>query len=430
MKKLITLCFTVFICLSFAKSQTKLYLYPSTDWLSSGATFGAIFKNGDIDTGTNVMFTVSNSTTHLYELDVPTGTWTQIRLNRYAPDGVSNWGGYTYDIPYDGTKNCITVVGWASSHILSTYPPQPIRIKFKKPATWENVNIHAWDAMGVKIFAADWPGMAMSAEADDWYSYQVEYFQGFGLNVNNVSNTIVLAGGGVVANTCYQATSSSTAEVCDCPAPSIMKSSVFVGDTPASANWYNAQSTDRSSDFNGTNLGAVSVLKIGANLTIKSMLDNAGTLNYTIDNSSAKSISLNRASTDLVGGDVFQISSGVNVLDGLTLSNGSHTIAVWFTSSVDDVTDIDDNTGSKYIATFDINNTPTEVQSTEIIKSVFVSDKQLHAAFIGTAKVEIYTPTGQLIYVGFAKEQFSYAIQQSGIYLLRINGEPRKIIVP
>lgn len=165
----------------------KFYLIPSADWLSDGATFAAIFSNGA--TEEKVSFTL-NSTTGMYELPIPAGTWTQVSARRYSPDGTGDWGGFatlngevysTNYIPYDGSFNCIEVTGWANGtdpnqYILSTYPFDPadgITIRFKKPASWPLVNIHAWDAVGTPIAGFDWPGNPMVEEAANpgWYSY-------------------------------------------------------------------------------------------------------------------------------------------------------------------------------------------------------------------------------------------------------------------
>ena len=170
----------------------KFYLIPSADWLSNDAKVGAIFKNGT--TEEKVMFSL-NSSIGMYQLFIPDGTWTQVCMKRYAPDGVSDWGGFaTYDpvnevqvnnfIPYDGTFNRIEVEGWAdgtnpAQYILSTYSdaqPQGITIRFKKPTTWSIVNVHAWDAVGAPLPGFSWPGNAMTENpaGSGWYEYKFD----------------------------------------------------------------------------------------------------------------------------------------------------------------------------------------------------------------------------------------------------------------
>jgi len=111
------------------------YLIPSAQWLSNSATFGAIFKNGTAEV--KVPFTL-DSTTGMYRLTIPAGSWPQICMKRYSTDGTGDWGGFaTYDavllkqinnfISYNRAFNCITIKGWAngtdsSQYALSTYP--------------------------------------------------------------------------------------------------------------------------------------------------------------------------------------------------------------------------------------------------------------------------------------------------------------------
>ncbi|OJU53507.1 MAG: hypothetical protein BGN96_09445 [Bacteroidales bacterium 45-6] len=113
----------------------QFYLIPSSQWLSNNATFGAIFKNGA--TEVKVPF-ILNSSTGMYKLTIPAGSWPQICLKRYSTDGMGDWGGFaTYDavlqiqsnnfITYNKAYNCISVIGWAngtdpSQYNISTYP--------------------------------------------------------------------------------------------------------------------------------------------------------------------------------------------------------------------------------------------------------------------------------------------------------------------
>lgn len=112
-----------------APTVEKFYLIPSADWLSGGATFAAIFKNGT--TEQKVFFSL-NSSTGKYELNVPVGDWPQICIKRYDPSGVNDWGGFsTFDaineihtnnyISYNRAFNYIELFGWANGTNSSDY---------------------------------------------------------------------------------------------------------------------------------------------------------------------------------------------------------------------------------------------------------------------------------------------------------------------
>ena len=48
----------------------------------------------------------------------------------------------------------------------------PLVVHFKRPAGWQaTANIHYWDTSPADP-ATTWPGVAMTAEANDWYVYQ------------------------------------------------------------------------------------------------------------------------------------------------------------------------------------------------------------------------------------------------------------------
>ena len=47
----------------------------------------------------------------------------------------------------------------------------PLVVHFKRPAGWEaGIRIHYWDATPADT-ATTWPGIAMAAEANDWFVY-------------------------------------------------------------------------------------------------------------------------------------------------------------------------------------------------------------------------------------------------------------------
>ena len=47
----------------------------------------------------------------------------------------------------------------------------PLVVRFKRPADWQTtVNIHYWDTSPADP-QTTWPGIAMTAEANDWFAY-------------------------------------------------------------------------------------------------------------------------------------------------------------------------------------------------------------------------------------------------------------------
>ena len=92
---------------------TVLYLVPSANWNESNARFAAYFfgSNGN----TWVSMTKVTGESNLYQVTVPTGSWTNVIFCRMNPANSTNgWGNdqkwnQTSDLTYNGTSNCYTV---------------------------------------------------------------------------------------------------------------------------------------------------------------------------------------------------------------------------------------------------------------------------------------------------------------------------------
>ena len=78
-------------------------------------------------------------------------------------------GQQTADLFLD-SDGCFVEGAW----LASCQPPTAgIKLYFKKPAAWaETVNLHFWNGNG-DIAASDWPGVVMTNEGNDWFSYQM-----------------------------------------------------------------------------------------------------------------------------------------------------------------------------------------------------------------------------------------------------------------
>ena len=98
--------------------------------------------------------------------------------------------------------------------------------------------------------------------------------------------------------------------------------------------------------FHGKDLGTLTTLELGGEFQVWPSSTTAGTLCYKIDDGTENSISLPKTGTD--GNNSKHSGSGAVDLSGL--AGGSHSIAVWFKHG----SDIDNNGGSNFVATFTI----------------------------------------------------------------------------
>ena len=102
--------------------------------------------------------------------------------------------------------------------------------------------------------------------------------------------------------------------------------------------------------FHGKDLGTLTTLELGGEFQVWPSSTTAGTLCYKIDDGTENSISLPKTGTD--GNNSKHSGSGAVDLSGL--AGGSHSIAVWFKHG----SDIDNNDGSNFVATFTITAAP------------------------------------------------------------------------
>lgn len=98
--------------------------------------------------------------------------------------------------------------------------------------------------------------------------------------------------------------------------------------------------------FHEKDLGTLTTLELGGEFQVWPSSTTAGTLCYKIDDGTENSISLPKTGTD--GNNSKHSGSGAVDLSGL--AEGSHSIAVWFKHG----SDIDNNGGSNFVATFTI----------------------------------------------------------------------------
>ena len=98
----------------------KLYLKPNSNWKTASARFATYYFNSSGNTWASM--TAVSGETDLYEVTVPTGSWTNVIFCRMNPASTTNswtnetvfWN-QTNDLTYDGTNNCYTVAEGAWS---------------------------------------------------------------------------------------------------------------------------------------------------------------------------------------------------------------------------------------------------------------------------------------------------------------------------
>ncbi len=120
-------------------------------------------------------------------------------------------------------------------------------------------------------------------------------------------------------------------------------------------------------NFHGKVLGTLTTLELGGEFQVWPSSTTAGTLCYKIDDGTENSISLPKEKDE--GNNSKHSGSGAVDLSGL--AEGSHSIAVWFTHG----SDIDNNGGSNYVATFTIAAAGEEPEPVADVTIYFVNTK-------------------------------------------------------
>ena len=119
--------------------------------------------------------------------------------------------------------------------------------------------------------------------------------------------------------------------------------------------------------FHEKDLGTLTTLELGGEFQVWPSSTTAGTLCYKIDNGTENSISLPKTGTD--GNNSKHSGSGAVDLSGL--AGGSHSIAVWFKHG----SDIDNNSGSNFVATFTIAAATPDPEPVADVTIYFVNTK-------------------------------------------------------
>ena len=85
--------------------------------------------------------------------------------------------------------------------------PSSIKVSFKTPVGWTACKIHSWYGAANTSLTGAWPGMAMSLEADGYYSYTVTGFTSLpiGIVFNNGTGSSQTVNLGTSADKCWDA---------------------------------------------------------------------------------------------------------------------------------------------------------------------------------------------------------------------------------
>ena len=160
----------------------------------------------------------------------------------------------------------------------------------------------------------------------------------------------------------------------------IGNSYIFIEQPDGSNVWYNAHGKYNQLIFHGTNLGTVTTLKIGGEAQTYPIVNNGVvvTLEYMIDGTSFKTLPMSWFKNENSNG--WWHSTTTDVIAGLNLTPGTHTIDIWFhVTGPNNANAYDNNSnngGKNYVATFTIADTtpPTIVTAEASNVTPYVAD--------------------------------------------------------
>ena len=175
--------------------------------------------------------------------------------------------------------------------------------------------------------------------------------------------------------------------------------------------------------FQGANIGSFSTnFILGGELQVWPSLSSPATLYYSIDSGNFTAITL--PNNGAVGNNSKHYGESTISVTGLT--NGSHSVAIYFQAGSAAV--YDNNSSANFVASFTKTALTGFSQNLESSLSIFAQNGEIKAIFNGTAQINLYSVTGQLIRSVSATNQFNQSVK-SGVYLLRINGQSHKVLV-
>jgi hypothetical protein len=209
----------------------------------------------------------------------------------------------------------------------------------------------------------------------------------------------------------------------------VSDSYIFVGQSPESAVWYNGSAPYQTENFNGKNLGSVTThVYLGAEITTAPVLEDVVVkMFYQINDLTVKEVLLPHDSDNGATSSKWKSTSGTNVFADYSLAKGeTYQLKVWFNATQGATTLWDSNNSANYIATFTYDlGTGTE-KLTENFR--IVTNDGLKVILNSKSLVELYAINGQKVHSGVYENEFSIR-PESGIYMLKVNGETVKVAI-
>jgi alpha-amylase len=140
--------------------KTTTNVAPSlTVSLSGGTYYAAQSVTLSTSTGASVYYTTDNTpatnASTLYTVPIPVSSSKTLRAIAFNP-----------------TTQLYSVEA-INSYVISTLPAS-IKVRFKAPADWTACKVHSW--AGSTALTGAWPGVAMTLDADGYYSYTLTGF--------------------------------------------------------------------------------------------------------------------------------------------------------------------------------------------------------------------------------------------------------------
>ena len=420
MKKTILSCLIAFMSMGFVHAEGKFYLKPSVvQWGMDGAVFGATFKDAFGIESDVIRSKPTESNPYIYELDIPDGEWTQIRPRRYAPDWEDEWeitevGYFTY-----GTNNFITIIEWIGTHLSTYNSPVLSNTKFYLDITgsvWatplvleESFFIAAFqdaDNSAIyeivfkpttvpTIYEVNVPVGNITKVSVERYLIQTQALsapdQKEEYVYNGISNCALVIGWFlesylidytpvVFSDTKFYLDISGS----DWETPGVLAESFF------KATFYNASNSAICEvEFQPTSVPSIYEVNVPVGSITKVRVER-----YLVST---------QASAGGDQGEEYNYNGTLNCafVTGWVLAPNL----------------------TSYM--------PTSARLVELVDTkIFVDGNQIVASFSKSADVKLYTVTGQLLYTNQASLSFAYTVSSAGIYLLTVNGQAYKVLVP
>ena len=426
MKKLFLLCLVAFMSMGFVHAEGKFYLKPSVQWLLGDepyeapveAAFGATFKDAVGNESELVRFISTEINPYIYELDIPAGDWTQIRPRRYTFDWEEEAEMTAVGYSTYGSNNLITTVEWDETYLSTYTPPVLSDVKF-----YLDITESKWEApfvLNESFFTATFYSADNSAGHEIVFKptiiptiYEVNVPVG---NINKVlverylTHTLASSGNDQRAEYSYDGTANCALVV------DWMLESYLLNYTPIVFS-----NTKFYLDVTGSAWGEPGVLE-------ESFFKAAF---YDADNYATHEVRF----TPTAVPTVFEVNVPVGNITNVRVDR--------YLLSTQASAGADQGEEYSYDGTYNcavvmdwvlaLSLTiyePSSIPTVGLVDTkIHVKGNQIIASFSECADVKLYTITGQLLRANQTSD-FTHTVSSTGLYLLTVNGQVHKVLVP